>query len=134
MSRGTFIRLVVMVPFLICTILPVLIFSVLYCQWGTNLTWGPIFGFGWWVAQSIGGPQHWRAAAAIGILVWPPLVLAGLYLLSRSVWQLDNSRVRKVALSLLIISCLPIVPAETAMSLYANARVPPDFNYLMAAW
>jgi hypothetical protein len=134
MSRRTFITLAVVVPLLVCGLVPSLIFGILYDQWGTNLFWGLIFGFGWWVAQSIGGPEHWRAAALIGELIWPALVLAGLFFLGRSVWHWGDGRMRSFFLVVLAISSLPIVPAETAMSLYANASVPPDFNYLMAAW
>jgi hypothetical protein len=134
MNRRIFIAAIVIVPLLVCSILPDLIFSELYGQWGTNLIWGLVFGFGWWVAQSLGGPEHWRAAAEIGVFLWPPLVLAGLFLLGRTVWQSRQAWVRKTLLGLLAISCLPIMPAKTTMSLYANARVPPDFNLLIVSW
>ena len=134
MNRRTFVILGVGLPFLACSIIPDLIVAPLSGQWGTNLLWGLVFGFGWWVAQSTLGTEHWRAAAYIGMFVWPPVVLAFLLLLSRSVWQSGDHRKRWAFILILVFSCLLIVPAKTAMALYANAAVPPDFNYLMAAW
>ena len=133
MDRKTFVVAGGCLPFLACTIIPLLIFGVLYGQWGTDLFWGLVFGFGWWVSQSLLGPEHWRIAAAIGVFVWPPIVVTVLIVLSRSVWKRGN-RTRKLSLWLLALSCLPIVPAQTAMTLYANARVPPDFNVLVNSW
>jgi hypothetical protein len=134
MNRRAYVLASVGVPYLICTIIPSAVFGLLYGQWGTNIIWGVIFGFGWWVAQSIGGPEHWRVAAAIGVLVWVPIVLGGLFLLSRFIWKSGSDRTRQLFLLALAVSCLPILPAETAMSLYADARVPPDFNVLWASW
>ena len=134
MKRSTFVATAVGAPFLVCTIVPLLLFGTLLGQWGTNLIWGLVFGFGWWVAQSIGGPDHWRAAATIGLFVWPPLVLWGLSLVARAIWRSGSEQRRRLFLILLAVSCLPLVPAETAMALYAKALVPPDFNLLMASW
>lgn len=134
MNRHTFVIAGVALPFLACSIIPDLVVAPVSGQWGTNLIWGLIFGFGWWVAQSVLGIEHWRAAAGVGMLVWPLIVLAGLYVASRLVWRVSEDRGRKVFLSLLAVSCLAIVPAKTTMALYSNARVPPDFNYLMASW
>jgi len=121
-------------PLLACTVVPLLVFGVLYGQWGTNLIWGLIFGFGWWVAQSFLSPEHWRAAASIGLFIWLPIVCSGLFLLSRAIWDTGDQRRRRMLMWLLVISSLPIVPADTALSLYADARVPPDFNVLVASW
>ena len=121
-------------PFLACSIIPDLVIAPFSGQWGTNLIWGLIFGFGWWVAQSTLGVEHWRAAADIGLFVWPPIVLVGLYVASRLVWRFANDRGRRAFLLLLAVSCLAIVPAKTAMSLYSRTAVPTDFNYLMASW
>lgn len=133
-NRSTFVAIAVGVPILICTVVPLLLFGVLLGQWGTNLIWGVVFGFGWWVAQSIGGPEHWRLAASIGLFLWLPLVLWGLSLVAGAVWRSENQRRRGLFLLLLAASCLPLVPAETAMALYSGGRVPPDFNLLMASW
>jgi uncharacterized membrane protein YedE/YeeE len=134
MNRRTFVAAGVAIPFLACSIIPDLIISPVSGQWGTNLLWGLIFGFGWWVAQSALGIEHWRAAAGIGLFVWPAIVLAGMYLITRLVWRLGEDRGRRVFLWLLGVSCLAIVPADTAMSIFSNAAVPPDFNYLLASW
>lgn len=134
MNRRTFVALSVGAPFLSCIVVPTLLFGVLIGQWGTNLVWGPVFGFGWWVAQTLGGPEHFRAAATIGFLVWPPIVLWGLAVAARSVWRLEDARRRRLYLWLLAASCVPMVPAEAVMALYSDARVPPDFNLLMASW
>lgn len=134
MSRRTFVIAGVAMPFLACSIIPDLVIAPLSGQWGTNLIWGLIFGFGWWVAQSTLGIEHWRAAADIGLFVWPPIVLVGLYLASRLIWRFADDRGRRAFLLLLAVSCLAIVPAKTAMSLYSRTAVPPDFNYLAASW
>ena len=134
MSRRTFVIAGVAILFLAFSVIPDLVIAPFFGQWGTNLLWGLIFGFGWWVAQSTLGIEHWRAAADIGLFVWPPIVLVGLYLVSRLVWHIADNRGRRAFLILLAVSCLAIVPAKTAMSLYSTASVPPDFNYLMASW
>ena len=134
MDRQTFAIAGGCLPLLACTILPLLVFGVLYGQWGTNLFWGLVFGFGWWVAQSTLGIEHARIASGIGLFVWLPIVFAGLFLLARKIWDFENAHWRRIFLFALAISCLPIVPAETAMSLYKDARVPPDFNVLAASW
>jgi len=133
MNRRTFVVAGVAIPLLACSIIPDLIIAPVSGQWGTNLLWGLVFGFGWWVAQSWLGIEHWRAAADFGMFVWPAIVLAGLFLLSRLIWRLTEHRGRRVFLGLLGVSGLAIVPADTAMSLYSNSTVPPDFNYLMAS-
>jgi hypothetical protein len=133
MDRKSFVVVGGCLPLLACTVIPLAVFGLLCGQWGTNLVWGLIFGFGWWVAQSILGAEHWRVAVTIGLFVWLPIIVAGSVFVSRSVWRLGE-RARKLFLLVLGISCLPIVPAETAMALYANARVPPDFNVLANSW
>ena len=134
MNRRTFVVAGMAIPFMACSIIPDLVIAPLSGQWGTNLFWGLIFGFGWWAAQSAVGPEHWRAAAAFGIFIWPLVVLAVMFLLSRLVWQAGDHRKHKAFLLLLAVTSIAIFPAKAAMSLYADARVPPDFNYLMASW
>lgn len=134
MTRRTFVIVGVAIPLLACTIIPDLVISPVSGQWGTNLLWGLVFGFGWWLAQSTLGTEHWHTAANIGLFVWPPIVLVGLYAVNRSVWRFADDRGRRTFLWLLAVSCLAMVPAKTAMSLYSTAAVPPDFNYLMASW
>ena len=133
MNRKTFLVASGCLPPLACTLLPLIVFGILLGQWGTNLLWGLIFGFGWWVAQSTLGIEHWRIATNIGLFVWPPIVVLGLVLVGRFVWQ-QGDRARTLFLLFLCLSSLPIVPAETVSALYANARVPPDFNVLANAY
>lgn len=133
-NRATFVATAVGVPFLSCTVVPQLLFGVVLHQWGTNLLWGLVFGFGWWIAQSIGGPEHWHLAANIGLFLWLPLVLWGLSLAAGAAWRTESKQRRRLFVVLLAASCLPLVPAETAMALYSSARVPPDLNLLIASW
>ncbi|HEX8644555.1 MAG TPA: hypothetical protein VF702_11655 [Allosphingosinicella sp.] len=134
MNRRVFVSVCTGLPFLACTFVPFTLFGLLYGQWGTNLFWGPVFGFGWWAAQTIGGPENFRAAAAFGIFVWVPIVLGGLFVLSHWVFRTGSDGARRLSIMLLLASCLPVVSADTALGLYANARVPPDFNTLVASW
>lgn len=130
MTQRAFRTVTVGVPWAMCTIVPTLIFGVLFGQWGTNLVWGHVFGFGWFVAQSYFGPEGWRTAAAIGILIWPPLVLLALFFASGIAWRAGDGRWRRRVMLAIGASCLPIVPAQTVSGLYAGARVPADFNVL----
>lgn len=121
-------------PWANCTIVPTLLFGVLLDQWGTNLIWGHIFGFGWFAARSHFGPQGWRTAAGIGFFVWPPIVLLTLFQISGLSWRSENRRWRRSFIALLILSCLPILPAQTIGQLYSGVRIPVDFNLLLNSY
>src|ERR1044072_3177872 len=121
------------VPYLMCTIVPTVIFGLILGQWGTNLIWGHVFGFGWFVAQSYYGAEHWRTAVNIGILAWPPLVLLALWLVSGIAWRSQSQRLRIGLCWGLALLSVPIVPARTVQHLYAGAPVPADFNLLWNA-
>jgi hypothetical protein len=133
MTQGYFRAIGVAVPWAMCTIIPSLLFWLLLGQWGTNLVWGHVFGFGWFVAQSYCGPEQWRTAAAIGVFLWPPAVLIALFWISGLAWRSKNERWKRRFLSLVAISCLPVVPAQTIEAFYIGARVPADFNVLWNA-
>lgn len=130
MTQGWFRTLGVAIPWVNCTLVPTLIFGVLLGQWGTNLIWGHIFGFGWFAALSCLGPQWWRLAAGIGVFVWTPIVLIALFWISGLVWNSERQSWRHASLASLILSSLLILPAQTIERLYANGGVPADFNVL----
>jgi hypothetical protein len=135
MSQRSFRLISAGIPYLSCTIIPMLVFGPLLGQWGTNLIWGHAFGFGWFLAQSYFGPEHWRIAASIGIFVWPPIVLAVLWALSGRVWRSGRRALRYGFLSLIAISALPIGPAQTIEQFYVErAGIPADFNILLNAY
>ena len=132
MSQRNFRLVAVGLPYVSCTMIPTIVFALFLGQWGTNLIWGHIFGFGWFLAQSYFGPAHWEIAASIGILVWPPIVLIVLWVLAGRAWQ---SRHRAVFLLLTALSALPIVPARTIEQFYVErGGVPADFNVLWNAY
>ena len=130
MTQGAFRTVGVAVPWAMCTIVPSLLFWALLGQWGTNLIWGHIFGFGWFLAQSYFGPEGWRTAAAMGIFVWPPIVLLALFWISGIAWRSEREHSRTAFLSIVALSCLPVVPAQTVEGFYSGVRVPADFNVL----
>ncbi|PTS88633.1 hypothetical protein DBR17_04290 [Sphingomonas sp. HMWF008] len=113
-----------------CTIVPSLIFGILLGQWGTNLIWGHVFGFGWFLAQTYYGPEGWRIAAALGVFVWPPIILLALFWISGIIWRSGNANRRRAFAWTVALSCLPVVPAQTVAALYSGVRVPADFNML----
>jgi hypothetical protein len=134
MTQGWFRTLGVAVPWANCTLVPTLIFGLLLGQWGTNLIWGHIFGLGWFIAQSYFGPQGWRIAAWIGVFVWPPIVMLALFRISGSVWRSERRSCRHGFLAFLILSSLPILPAQTIERLYSGGGVPADFNVLLNSY
>jgi hypothetical protein len=112
-----------------------IVFGVLLGQWGTNLVWGHVFGFGWFLAQSYFGPAHWEIAANIGIFAWPPIVLVLLWVLSGRIWSSGNRALQYGLLSLTALSALPIVPAQAIEQFYIErGGVPADFNVLWNAY
>lgn len=133
MTAKLFKTLIVVTPWLACTILPSIIFGTLLGQWGTNLIWGHIFGFGWFIAQSYYGAEHYQIAEAIGLLVWPPLILITLFWISGAIWRAEDTRWRRRALLMIALSCLPMVPAKTILPVYTGGGVPADFNVLLTS-
>ncbi len=117
-------------PWVNCTLVPTLVFGILLGQWGTNLLWSHVFGFGWFAALSYFGPQGWKMAAAIGVIVWPPIVLLALFEISGFIWRSGSELHKRGSLLFLILSCLPILPAQTIEHFYSGARAAADFNVL----
>ena len=115
-------------------VLPSVIFGILLGQWGSNLIWGHVFGFGWWLAQTSLGKEHWRLAADLGIFVWVPIVLVGLLALSNWLWRRGGADAQRKYLMILCLSCLPIAPAKAMLWLYCCDGAPADFMTLMASW
>jgi hypothetical protein len=69
MRQSAFRSAFVVGPFLICSIIPSVIFGFLLNQWGTNLIWGSVFGIGLCVsAFTSGGLLANRFAMFVGQL------------------------------------------------------------------
>lgn len=117
MTQASFRTLGVAVPWAMCTIVPSILFGVLLGQWGTNLIWGHVFGFGWFLTQSYFGPDGWRTAAGIGVLVWPPIVLLSLYWISGLVWHSGGQAIEANVFAVY----RPIVSSRYASSNYRKA-------------
>ena len=122
------------IPLFFGLVLPNVIYGILLGQWGSNLIWGHVFGFGWWLAQASLGKEHWRLAADLGILVWLPIMLVGLLALSNWLWRRGGADARRKYLMILGLSCLPMVPAKAMLWFYCCDGVPADFMTLMASW
>ena len=132
MRQHTYRLTFALVPLLGGTIVPLAVFGLTLGQWGTNLIWGPILGFGWFALQTVLGPVHWEVAARLGMLVWPAVILLILFLLSGVAWRSSSQKLKLSLLVALVLSCLPIVPAEVAERIWRPATVPVDFNVLMS--
>ena len=79
MSKAQFRILFVLGPFLMTSIVPSLLFGILFGEWGTNLIWGSYFGLGWCLsAFASGNIVHDNFSTAIG-LIWGWLALVPLY-------------------------------------------------------
>ncbi|MCW4461563.1 hypothetical protein OK349_07575 [Sphingomonas sp. BT-65] len=132
MSKAQFSLVFVLLPFLACSILPSLLFGVLFGEWGSNLIWGSYFGLGWCVAAFwSGGLVHDLSAARIGI-AWSWLALLPLYPLAGLLWEKTSVRGRNVALATLGLSALLSVPARAVMYLEECGIHIPDYTLHMA--
>ena len=132
MGQRAFQLTFMLVPLFGCTVVPAVAFGLTTGQWGTNLIWGPVFGFGWFVLLAVLGPAHWDAAEGLGILVWPAVILLILFLLRGVAWRSNRQKLKLSLLVALALSCLPIVPAEVAERIWRPGLVPIDFNVLMS--
>jgi hypothetical protein len=128
MRQSAFRSAFVVGPFLICSIIPSVIFGFLLNQWGTNLIWGSVFGIGWCVsAFASGGLLANRFAMFVGQL-WALSILIALFFASGWLWRNLNNHGRTIALMVLTLTFLPNVPAHTIMGWDAHHFHLPDFS------
>jgi hypothetical protein len=110
------------------SIVPSMLFGLFLNQWGSNLIWGSVFGFGWCMAAfATGGLIHNDMAAWVGIL-WGWLVLVPLFFFSGWLWRRLSPRRRVLAIKLLLLSFLLDLPAKSFMWLDAHHIHFPDYS------
>jgi hypothetical protein len=126
-SRQRFISMFVAGPLLVASVLPTLFFGILLNQWGSNLVWGSVFGFGWCMAAFAAGGLRSMAVGWVG-LAWGWLVLIPLYFIASVLWNRLSGRGRRIALAALFASFVIDVPAKTLMALDAWGIHFPDYT------
>jgi hypothetical protein len=115
LSKARFRALFVILPLLVCSIIPNIIFGLLAGQWGTNLIWGSYFGLGWCISAFWSGNiVHDRFSTAIGFF-WGWLSLVPLYFAAGWLWERLSQSGRRVAVNALAVSALIMVPAKTML-------------------
>ena len=135
MKERTFRAVIVAIPCLAFSLIPTAIFGVAMGEWGSNLIWGRVFGFGWFLSQSLLGPMHWKSvSAAIGVFVWPPLVAYALFLTSGVLYRQSNRTVRNFCLIIVLLTAAVIAPAHVIEAGWKPGSVPADFNALLTAY
>jgi hypothetical protein len=100
---------------LACSVLPLIAGTVLplfgagLVREPINLTWGFVFGLGWYVAGFVADlSSPW--VVLWGALVWPALVCASLFIFSRRLHQHEWNSNRLLVLSIFFLSLIVIVP------------------------
>jgi hypothetical protein len=134
MKERAFRAFTVAIPSLAFSLIPTAIFGVAIGEWGSNLIWGRVFGFGWFLSQSFLGPMHWRLSAAIGIFIWPPLVAYALFLASGILYRRVSRTIRNCCLIILLLTAAVIAPAHVIEARWKPGSVPADFNALLTAY
>jgi hypothetical protein len=134
MKERTFRAVFVLIPCLSFAVIPTAIFGILIGEWGSNLIWGRVFGFGWFVAQSLAGPAHWRTSLAIGLFVWPPLIAYAIFLASGILYRRTNEAVRNGCLITLLLTAAAVVPAHVVEAAWRPGSLPTDFMVLLNAY
>ena len=134
MKERTFRTAFVLIPCLSFAVIPTAIFAIAIGEWGSNLIWGRVFGFGWFLAQSFAGPTHWRASTAVGIFLWPPLVAYATFLVSGTLYRHASRHVRNACLIMMLLTAAAIVPAHVVEADWRPGSVPTDFMVLLNAY
>ncbi|WP_454278589.1 hypothetical protein [Sphingomonas sp. Marseille-Q8236] len=133
MDKTAFRCCFVALPMIACSVLPTLLFGLWLGQWGSNVIWGSYFGLGWCLSALWSGSiVHDRMSMAIGV-AWGWLAAIPLYLASGWLWERLTDRGRKRAFLMLLISGLPMVPAQILMSWDSAGFHLPDYT-LHLAW
>ena len=133
MRQLHFRLLFVLGPLLMCSLVPSLMFGMINGQWGSNIIWGSYFGIGWCLAATAtGGLVHNNTAAFFGIAYgW--FALIPLYLASGWLWRRLGKRGHWTAAVILMLSFLPMVPADTMMGWEgADGSHLPDYSLHLA--
>jgi hypothetical protein len=115
LSKSRFRALFVVVPLLVCSIVPTTIFGLLAGQWGTNLIWGSYFGLGWCLSAFWSGNIVHNHFSTVTGLIWGWLALVPLYFTAGWLWERLSPRARRVAVKALAVSTLFMVPAKTML-------------------
>jgi hypothetical protein len=127
MSKARFRALFMLIPAVVCSIVPSIIFGLLADQWGTNLVWGSYFGIGWCLSAFWSGNiDHDGFSTIIGLL-WGWGAMIPLYFAAGWFWERLTSKGRRVAVGALAASALLIVPAKTMMRLDQLGVHLPDY-------
>jgi hypothetical protein len=87
-----------------------------------NLFWGAVYGLGLFMASLVAPIyshvtplDEWtRNAVLFGVLGWPILVTAVLYITSGVLWRYGTKRQKRFAVALLVLSLLVVVPLRSA--------------------
>jgi hypothetical protein len=127
MRQSTFRIAFVLGPFLMCSIVPSILFGFLLNQWGTNLIWGSVFGIGFCVTLASESLSRPGFVAILGLL-WAWSVPVALFVASGWLWKTLSERGRIIALGVLALTFLPIVPADIILNWEARHFHLPDFN------
>lgn len=133
MRERTFRALLVFIPCLSFSIIPTVIYGFTIGEWGSNPIWGRVFGFGWFVSQSLVGPTLWKISAAVGVFIWPPIIAYALFLISGLIYRSASRATRNFSLIIVLLSAAFIVPAHVAEAGWKPGSVPTDFNVLWNA-
>ena len=114
-------------PFLASSVLPSMVFGVLLGQWGSNLVWGSVYGFGWCVAAFASGSLRDPQVAWAGLL-WAWTMPLLFWFGSGWLWRRLTERGQRLALMGLAASMLIVVPADTMLGLESAGIHLPDFG------
>ena len=131
-DRRTFRTLFVFGPLVMCSIVPSVLFGIIFNEWGSNLIWGSVFGIGWCLSAFWSGNLvHDDFSTNVG-LVWGWLLLLPLYFGSGWLWDASSERRRRIAALLLLTSFLFDLPASTIMELDKAGMHFPDYTVHLA--
>jgi hypothetical protein len=127
-SKAEFRALFTVVPLLVCSIMPSIIFGILLGEWGSNIVWGSYFGLGWCLSAFwSGGVVHNDFSSAVGF-IWGWLALLPLYFTAGWLWERLSLKGRRVAVGALAVSALLIVPARTMLRIDQLGIHLPDYT------
>jgi hypothetical protein len=131
-DRGTFRALFVAGPFLMCSLVPSVVFGIIYDEWGSNIIWGSIFGLGWCLSAFWSGNiVHDNLSSTVGLL-WAWLMPLPLFFASGWLWTVSSTRGRTVAVRVLAASFLLNLPASAMMGLDSAGIHLPDYTTHLA--
>ena len=98
-----------------------------------NIFWGTVYGLGLWGVDKTVGLSIQSSFVALGVVIWPVIISAVLYVFGRRLQESSDGKVRSTIILALIVSSLPLVTLSKALQ-PPFSNLPTFYRLFFVVW